>query len=131
MTTVKGDGGIVEVGGNAVASIDSFTFNLTADAIDSTVMGTQAKTHIAGKTEWDGSLSCHWDPDDTNGQESLTIGASASLSLEPEGNATTGDVYYTGSAIVTGIDVGTPQDGMVTRNISFKGTGALTTATTA
>ena len=77
------------------------------------------------------TINCHWDPDDSTGQEALVIGTEVSLSLEPEGNATTGDVYYTGSAIITDISVGVPQDGMVTRNFSYQGTGALTEATTA
>lgn len=131
MATVNGDGGVVEVGGNAVASITSFSLEVQGDTIDSTVMGTQARTFVSSKTQWQGTLECYWDPDDSTGQEALTIGAEVSLSLEPEGNATSGDTYYTGTAIVTGIDIGVPQDGMVTRSISFQGTAALTTAVTA
>lgn len=129
MATVTGDGGTVEVGGNAVAAITNFTLNIVGDTIDSTVMGTAARSFKASKTSWNGSLDCFWDPDDTNGQEALDIGTTVSLELAPEGTGTTGDVYYSGSAIITGIDIGTPQDGMVTRNITFQGTGTLTTTT--
>jgi hypothetical protein len=46
----------------------------------------------------------------------------------PEG-ATTGDKYYTGTALVTGISRSASVDGMVDASYSLKGTGALTLAT--
>ena len=33
--------------------------------------------------------------------------------------------YYTGNTIVTGIDIGTPVDALITQNISFQGVGAV------
>ena len=129
MATVTGDGGDVLVGSTSIASIDRFELTIQADTIDSTVMGTTGRTFKSSKTQWSGSIDCHWDPDDATGQEALTIGSEVSLELQPEGDGTSGDVHYDGSAIVTEISVGVPQDGMVTRRFSFQGTGALTTTT--
>ena len=43
--------------------------------------------------------------------------------------ATTGDKYFTGSAIIIGKTVNSSFDGMVESEISFTGTGALSEAT--
>jgi len=48
--------------------------------------------------------------------------------LYPEGD-TTGDTYYTGTALVTGVSRSASFDGMVEATISVQGTGALTSAT--
>lgn len=130
MATITGDGGAVSIGGtNDVASITNFTLNIQSDTVDSTTMGVTARTFKATKTQWSGTVECYWDPDDTNGQVALAIGSTVSLELQPEGDATSGDVHYDGSAIVTGLDISVPQDGMVTASFSFQGTGTLTTTT--
>ena len=42
---------------------------------------------------------------------------------------TTGDVYWTGSAFIESVDITADMENPVTFSVSFKGTGALTTAT--
>ena len=69
-----------------------------------------------------------WDETDTTGQGALTIGAEVTLNLYPEGDAS-GDVYYTGSAIVTGRTINSSYDGLVEMSISVQGNGALTQTT--
>ena len=41
-------------------------------------------------------VECHWDETDTNGQEALDVGTSATIELYPEG-ADSGDAYYHGT----------------------------------
>lgn len=129
MATVTGDGGDVLVGANSVASITNFTLNQTGDTVDSTTMGTTGRTFKASKTSWDGTVDCYWDPDDATGQVALAIGTEVALELQPEGDGTTGDVHYDGNAIITGIEISTPQDNMVTARFTFQGTGTLTRTT--
>jgi predicted secreted protein len=50
------------------------------------------------------------------------------LNVYPEG-ASSGDTYYTGSAIVTGRTINSSFDGMVEMELSFQGNGALTEST--
>jgi predicted secreted protein len=50
------------------------------------------------------------------------------LNLYPEG-ATSSDVYYSGSAIVTKFDVSASFDGLVEGSIAFEGNGVLSTLT--
>ena len=61
-------------------------------------------------------------------QIALDVGAEVTLKVYPEG-ATTGDKYYSGSAIVTGRTVTSSFDGMVEAAITVQGNGALTLAT--
>lgn len=126
MGTHHGKDGTVKVGANAVAEIDRWSVNETAQTADDTAMGDTWKTHIPGKTinAWSGSLDCHYDETDDNGQETLIIGASVTLNLYPEGAAAGAD-FKTGLATITDIGVAVPKDGVVSRSFKFEGNGAL------
>ena len=130
MATYHGNDGIVKVGANQVGEVKAFTLNLAADTKETTAMGSMAKTFKPSKTSWDGEVTCMWDPTDTTGQEALVIGTSVSLTLAPMGTGTSGDVYYTGSGIITAEGRATTHEGIVERTFSFQGTGALTETTT-
>lgn len=128
MANHKGSEGVVKVGANAVAEVKSYSLTETADTIEDTVMGDSARTYQSSLTSFSGSLDVHWDETDTTGQGALTIGASVTLNVYPEG-ATTGDTYYSGTAIVTSIAITGSFDGMVMASIGVQGTGALSKST--
>lgn len=128
MASHIGRDGIVKVGSNAVAEVKSFSIEETADTVETTKMTDTARTHAITLTSFSGSVDCFWDETDTTGQGALTNGASVTLALYPEGD-TTGDTYYTGTALVTGVSRSASFDGMVEATISVQGTGALTSAT--
>lgn len=130
MANHTGSEGVVKVGANTIAEIKNFSINESADTIEDTTIGDTSRTFKPGLKSWDGSLECYWDELDTTGQGALTVGSEVTLNLYPEG-ATTGDTYYTGSAIVTKIDIKVPTGGMVDCSFSFKGNGALTKGTAA
>ena len=124
MATHTGSEGTVKVGSDAIAEIRSYTIDETADTLEDTTMGDTARTYKSSLTSFTGSLDVYWDETDTAGQGALTIGAEVTLSVYPEGD-TTGDVYYTGTAIVTGVSRTASFDGLVEMSISVQGTGAL------
>lgn len=128
MATHHGLDGSVKVGANTVAEVRSFEIETTQDTVDDSVMGDTWHTHLTGLKAWTATAECLWDETDTNGQVALTIGASVSLSLGPEGH-TSGDTIYTGTATVKTIGVAAAHDGVVTRRVSFEGNGALTITT--
>jgi hypothetical protein len=128
MANHQGSEGIVKVGANVVAEVRSWQLSESADTIEDTTMGDTAKTFKSSLTEWEGSLECYWDETDTNGQEALTSGAEVSLNLHPEGD-TSGDTYFSGSVIVTGISRQGASEGMVEASFNFKGNGVLTQST--
>lgn len=128
MATHTGSEGTVKVGSNAVAEIRSFSLEETADTLDDTTMGDTARTYKSSLTNFTGSLDVYWDETDTSGQGALTIGASVTLNVYPEGD-TSGDTYYSGTAIVTGVTRSASFDGLVEASISVQGSGALTATT--
>jgi predicted secreted protein len=128
MASHIGRDGIVKVGANTVAEVKSFSIEESADTVETTKMTDVARSHAITLTSFSGSLDCFWDETDTTGQGALTIGASVTLALYPEGD-TTGDTYYSGTALVTGVSRSASFDGMVEASISVQGTGALTAST--
>ena len=129
MATHKGSEGTVKVGSNAVAEIKSYSIEESADTLEDTSMGDSARTYKPSLSNFSGSLDVFWDETDTDGQGALSIGNSeVTLNVYPEGD-TTGDTYYTGSAIVTGVSRSASFDGLVEASISVQGNGALTTST--
>jgi len=128
MATHKGSEGTVHVGTNAIAEIKSYALEESADTIEDTTMGDAARTYTPSLTTFSGSIDVFWDETDTNGQVALAIGSSVTLKWYPEG-VSSGDTYYTGTALVTGKNISASFDGMVEASISVQGTGAITTAT--
>jgi len=130
MATHAGSEGTVKVGSNAVAEIRSYSIEESADTLEDTSMGDTARTYKPSLTNFTGSLDVLWDETDATGQGALTIGAEVTLNLYPEGD-TSGDTYYTGSAIVTGRSITGSYDGLVEMSISVQGNGALSETTVA
>ena len=128
MATHKGSEGTVKVGSNAVAEIRSYSLEESADTLETSSMGSTARTYKSSLTSFSGSIDVFWDETDTSGQGALTIGSEVTLNVYPEGD-TAGDVYYTGSAIVTGVSRSASFDGLVEASVSVQGTGALTSTT--
>ena len=127
MANHKGSEGTVHIGTDAIGEIKSYSVNESMNVIDDSNIGDTAKTYQSGSTEWDGSCDVFWDEADT-AQIALSNGASVTVKFYPEGT-TTGDKYYTGTALVTGISRSASVDGMVDASYTLKGTGALTLAT--
>tara|TARA_R110000787_G_scaffold81433_1_gene176561 strand:- start:270 stop:656 length:387 start_codon:yes stop_codon:yes gene_type:complete len=127
MANHMGSEGTVHIGTDAVAEIKSYSVSESMNTIEDTTINDTSKTFQTGTKEWDGSVDVFWDETDT-AQSALTIGASVILKFYPEG-ATTGDTFYSGTALVTGVSRSAATDGLVEASYSLKGTGALATAT--
>jgi len=128
MAVHKGSEGTVKVGSNAIANIRSYSIEESADTLEQTVMGNTSRAYAASLSTFSGSVDVYWDETDTSGQGALTIGAEVTLNFYPEGD-TTGDTYYTGTAIVTGITRTASFDGNIEASISVQGDGALSETT--
>jgi predicted secreted protein len=130
MATHAGSEGTVKVGANTIAEIRSYSIEESADTLEDTTMGDVARTYKSSLTTYTGTIDVLWDETDTTGQGALTIGSSVTLNLYPEG-ASTGDVYYSGTAIVTGRSISGAYDGLVEMSITVQGNGALSQSTVA
>ena len=83
MAVHHGKEGEVTVGGSAVGELTSFTLETTGDVVESTQMSDGAKSFIAGRTSFSGTLEMHFDEADSV-QTQLTAGSSVTFKLLPE-----------------------------------------------
>ena len=127
MATHHGKEGVVTAGGTAIGELTGFTIETTGDVVEDTQLSDSTKSFLAGRTSFSGTLEMHYDETDAQ-QETLTAGSSISFVLLPEGNAT-GDQSFTGSGIITGMSINNAMDGIVSRSVTFQGTGSLTKST--
>ena len=131
MAVHKGSEGIVKIGANTIAEVKSYSVEENADTIETTSMGDSARTYVPSLTTFSGTIECHWDETDTDGQGSMTVGSQVILNLYPEGD--TGDAntisYYSGSVIITNVSRQAAMDDIVGATYTFQGTGALTLTT--
>ncbi len=128
MGTSHGKEGKVKLGTDTVAETTKWSLTQTVPVADTTAQGDTAATHIAGIPNWSGSVEALYDPADTNGQAALTIGASVSLKLYPDGDAS-GKTEQSGTATVTSIQQDSDVGDANKIVFSFQGNGALATAT--
>ena len=127
MATHHGKEGVVTAGGTGVGELTGFTLETTADVVEDTALTDATKSFLAGRTSFSGTLEMNYDETDSP-QQTLTVGSSISFIVLPEGN-TSGDEKFSGTGIVTGMSVSNAMDAVVTRSVTFQGTGALTRAT--
>jgi len=130
MANHKGSEGYVKVGSNTVAEVRDWSLTISADTVEDTTMGDSARTYKPSLTSASGSVTCYWDESDTTGQGAMDAGSEVTMNLYPEGS-TTGDTYYTMSAIITEEGVSASFDGMVEATFSFQANGAVTSSTVA
>ena len=127
MATHPGKEGVVTVGGTGVGELTSFKLETTGDVVEDTALTDATKSFVAGRTSFSGTLEMHFDETDSP-QTTLVAGASISFVLLPEGNAS-GDRSFTGTGIVTGMSVNNSMDAIISRTVTFQGTGDLTIGT--
>ena len=127
MATHHGKEGVVKAGGTAIGELTGFTLETTADVVEDTQLSDATKSFLAGRTSFSGTLEMSYDETDSP-QQTLQVGAEIAFILLPEG-ATSGDESFTGSGIVTGMSVNNAMDAVITRSVTFQGTGDLTRGT--
>ena len=127
MATHHGKEGVVKAGGTGIGEITGFTLETTADVVEDTALTDATKSFLAGRTSFSGSLEMNYDETDSP-QQTLAVGSSIDFVLLPEGNSS-GDESFTGSGIITGMSVNNALDAVITRSVTFQGTGTLTRGT--
>jgi hypothetical protein len=129
MATRKGKEGIVKVGTTVVGEVKSFELEVTANEVDTSIMGVDWTKTDSTQNSWSGTMEVFYDPTDT-GQQGLAVGDMATLAFYYEGS-TTGLKYDTGTALITSISKSQSFDSMVNQTVAFSGNGTLTTSTVA
>lgn len=127
MATHLGKEGYLKVSATTVGEVRDYSLSQSAAQVDDTVIGDEWTTTKTTLKSWTASGSLFWDEADA-GQLSLTIGATVTLDLYPEGVAAS-DTYFSGSCNITQFDVTARHDSMVEASFSAQGNGALSTLT--
>jgi predicted secreted protein len=134
MAASSGNGGVLQTSPDdstysAIASLQSWTLEQAADAIETSEMGTSlTKSFIPGQTSFSGSAEALWNDDDTS-MESIQTALSSGdttfyVKLYPVGTSA-GD-YYSGQIIITGVSITASLNSPIGFSFSFQGTGTLT-----
>ena len=127
MANHLGREGLVKISSTTIGELRNYALSHSSDTVEDSVIGDTYRTRLATMKTFSVSGDLYWD--ETNaGQLLITIGSSVTLNLYPEGSDT-GDVYYSGTAIVTKFDISASFDGIVEGSIAFEGNGALSTLT--
>ena len=114
----------------SLTDISSFVNNVdfpeTADVSETTTLGADNKTYIAGLKDATISLAGLWDAT-ADAIFGAVVGQSATLSYEysPEGTAS-GKIKYTGEAILTSYSISSPVGDAVGYSADLQVSGAIT-----
>lgn len=128
MANHTGQAGLVKLGTDVVGSVTGFSLDTTGDVIESSNLGSTARSYMAGRTSFTASVDANFDEGDSSGQLALTVGSTVALKLYPEG-ADSGDYYWSGSAIVTGESHSVTLDDLIKSSMTLQGSGVLTRTT--
>ena len=125
MAIHKGSEGAVKVGTSTIAEVMEWSLNEQSDPIETTNLAATSRTYLAGKPSASGSITCHFDDADTDGQGAMTPGATLTLNLFPAG-AGANDTTATFSALISSIDRASGGgDGIVASTFNFTVSGAV------
>jgi hypothetical protein len=138
MAILTGNNGAISINGIAVLAVRNFSIEMTRDTIETTTMGVDVRTYLAGMSTFSGSADVYFDPSDYDTNEASinktaclvgASGVSGKFYVELDAASTNVDKAFTGTIIVTGYTVNSSMDGMVEASISFQGSGAATFST--
>lgn len=125
MAEIAGKTGEVDSSGAEMAYdyVKNWAVSLVSDVLETTNfdVATSGRTYIPGLKGWSGSYECNY----STGNSSVA-GDTQSLILRSQVGSTGG--VFKGDVILTGMDITTPVDGIVTQSFTFQGTGALATS---
>lgn len=134
-----GRDGRLLLGSDTLVKVTNWTLQADLETLEATTLGDLQRSYVPGVQSFSGtaSLLYYIDTDNTNDASTLlrklvkTGGVSStdtvSLTLRLAGDSGNNDVTIT--AYITSVSIGASVGEIVTAQISFQGTGALTTAT--
>ena len=130
MATLTGNDGAITIDGDVVSAVRNFSIDITADTIETSTMGTDARTYVKGLSSFSGSADVYFDPVNFDGNVAFnptggTVGeGTVAGKFYIDQDASDDIVFYANAMIVTGFSVSSAMDGMVEASISFQGSGA-------
>jgi len=115
------------------AGFHNWAINYKVDLLDKTAFDTSSggRSYLTNITDWTASADKYFlsTGNPVNDWLGDTVKARFFMKYVASPSSTDAARYYEGDTIVTGIDMGTPVDALITQGISFQGVGALTPTT--
>ena len=129
MASITGNNGVISQGANVVAELRSYSIDVTADTIETSVMGNDSRVYVKGMSSWSGSADVYWDAShwSTLGWNPAVTGttevgkAAVAIKIYPEGTGSN----WNGNIVITGYSVSASMDGLIEATVSFQGSGPL------
>tara|TARA_R110000868_G_scaffold96433_3_gene265365 strand:+ start:11837 stop:12241 length:405 start_codon:yes stop_codon:yes gene_type:complete len=112
----------------AVGSVRSWSVEHTKDALDTSKMGSSARTFISSLHQFTGTMDVLYDPSAHEGLGIFDPSSDATLHVEFH-TAGAGGIKYEGDVIVTSVSRSVSYDDLASCSVSFQGTGPLVEAT--
>jgi len=140
---ITGNNGVVKIDDSTgsslvtVASVRSFSLEITSDTIETTTMGSDSRTYVKGMSAFSGTAEIFYDGDEFPTADSGSNLSGFNPTLQEVGHAPyTIELYpdlanhantkFSGEIIITGFTLNSSMDGMVEASISFQGSGGVT-----
>lgn len=128
MAVGHGLAGVMKIGVNTVLAVQNIKVGTKIELVSKAVMGDTDETSLTGLKSGTITMDVLYDPADTTGQEAMTIGASATLVVNPQGTAS-GKKNLSAPVIIESMDIDIPMGNAVKRSIGARINGAVTTGT--
>ena len=143
---ITGNNGVVKIDDasgtlTSIASVRSFSLEITSDTIETTTMGVDSRTYVKGLSSFSGTAEIYYDGDVFPVANSGTDLAGFNPTLEAVGTSpynielfpdetNHSGTKFSGDIIITGFTLNASMDGMMEASISFQGSGPLAYANT-
>ena len=128
MAVYTGKSLAVLIDSQAFSHVRSASVNHAIDLVETTAAAGTFNQYVSNVKDFTGTIEClHDDTTDLYDSE-IVPGTTGERKIRPEGTSA-GAVTLNGNVIVSGVDFGSPYDGVVTVSVSFQGTGDLTVGT--
>lgn len=125
MAIYTGKGLVVKFGSDTLTHVRSASVTNKIDTVEITAATDTAKTYITTTTGFEASVELLADDTTELFDTELVVGTSGAFIINPEGVAV-GATKYSGTAIITSVQLSSPYDGLVAASLSLLGNSALT-----
>ena len=125
MAIYTGKGLVVKFGSDTLTHVRSASVTNKIDTVEITAATDTAKSFITTTTGFEASVELLADDTAELFDTELVVGTSGALIINPEGVAV-GATKYSGTAIITSVQLSSPYDGLVAASLSLLGNSALT-----
>lgn len=123
MAAFHGKGGSASFSGLTPITLTSWSVTATAEISEATAMGDTWKSYLTGYKDWTATAECLLDG---TGPDIGVLGSSATLTLTA---ASSGNHYYSGTAICTNIGSSADKGDVAKVSYQFQGSGTLAVTT--